>query len=94
MELRGVLNSLTEVEKCRITCLFVKVMEVELKVCGEKVEVLGCDPVGFRLKYIRVVREGLKKTPTNLGLWLNLRYVGVCKGPGCSTPLTGFLIFC
>ena len=87
MELRGVLNSLTEVEKFRITCLFVKVMEVELKVCREKVDV---DLVGFRLKYIRVVREGLKKTPTNLGLWLNLRYVGVCKGPGCPTPLTGF----
>ena len=74
MELRGVLNSLTEVEKCRITCLFVKVMEVELKVCREKVEVFRMRSGGLcRLKYIRVVREGLKKTPTNLGLWLNLR---------------------
>ena len=50
MELRGVLNSLTEVEKCRITCLFVKVMEVELKVCREKVEVFRMRSGGFKIK--------------------------------------------
>ena len=41
MKLRVVLNSLTEVEKFRITCLFVKVVEVELKVYREKVKVFN-----------------------------------------------------
>ena len=36
------------------------------------------------------VREGLKKNPTNLGFWLNLRWVGARKGSRCPTPLKRF----
>ena len=32
----------------------------------------------------------LPKKTTNFGFWLELRWVGVDRGPGCPTPLTGF----
>ena len=37
------------------------------------------------------LREGFnKKKTTNLGFWLNLRWVGVRRGSWCPTPLNGF----
>ena len=37
------------------------------------------------------VREGFqKKQTTNLGFWLNLRWVGVRRGSWCPTPLNRF----
>ena len=39
---------------------------------------------------VKLHREGFLKKSSNLGFWLNLRWVGVDRGPGCPTPLTDF----
>ena len=41
-------------------------------------------------KHQTKLREGFKKTPTNLGFWLHLRWVGVRRGSWCPTPLNRF----
>ena len=62
--------------------------------CFEEVLYLGAgDKYSTYLQVSHTVlstKGRLQNPPTNLGFWLNLRWVGVDRGPGCPTPLTGF----
>ena len=42
--------------------------------------------------YILELGKASKKETTNLGFWLNLRWVGVWRGSRGPTPLIGFLL--
>ena len=46
----------------------------------------------FSIEYLHLVYKGRlpKKNPTNLGFWLNLRWVGARRGSRCPTPLNRF----
>ena len=39
---------------------------------------------------VKLHREGFLKKSSNLGFWLNLRWVGVDRAPRCPKPLNRF----